>query len=365
MSLPVRAPVALLAVAGVALLSAGCRSGEAPRRAALRELVETVATGEQAAAAGAEDRLVETLVVPLVSAIGSLDQRPIEQQVRLRAALVRIERELRLQVVRLDLPPEDRRLVDEFARRHPGLTRELFDASYRVRLAAVRRVPLEPDSGAGVLLAAKVNDDDEDVIHAALQRAARLHDRVVARNLVRYVAGATAAVESGYFGAENRDLAGAVATIVFKSIRVIGLCGWRAGAPTVRAALDYFGHSPCWDIHQRAETIRILGELGDRSVAPSLYAFIDDPSPHRWRYEADDTRAGQTVGDAALFALCRLYDLQPQRFGLLTAEDDPTFAGYRRDKHRQAGHAAFRRWYQRERPAAASRPRSPANGKQP
>ncbi len=346
-----RAVCAIVLAAGVGVAGADERFDE------LREIIQVIATGDEVESAAATQELIDRVTTPLLEAIGSLESRPVAQQVRLRDALARLDRALRMRIYRLDLPAVDRTLFDRFARAYPELTLRAFDTNYRVRLAAVHHIPLEPDTGAGVLIAAKVNDEDEDVATAALKVALRLHDRVVARNLTRYIRDATATVASGYYGPENQDLAAAVATIVFHAVEVIGKADFDRGAGDVVAALRYFGRSKYWDINQRTRTIEVLGRLGDRGATGTLIDFLDDPAEHRWDRPERGPRIVQTVGDAALLALVRIYGLDPGRFGMRVSARNPDLAGYPTPETRAAGHRAFRVWYAAHRGGgAASRP---------
>lgn len=336
-----------------AALFALAHPAAADDNARLKQLVETIATGDEVESAAATEQLIELMTAPLAEAIGSLEQRSVQQQVRLCEALARLDGALRMRVFRLDLPAEDRDLFDRFASAYPELVRRAFDGNYRVRIAAVHDIPLEPDTGAGVLLAAKVNDEDADVARAALDVAATLHDRVVARNLIRYIRDATATVRSGYYGPRDQDLARVVAVIVYDSIRIIGAAGATDGAPDVIDALRYFGRTKYWNNHQRAGALRVLGRLSDRRADPTLLAFIDDENAVRWRSLGNGKRLTETVGDVAARAFMRIHNLQPADFGMSAAPDDPGFTGYLEDKSRREGRRKLLIWRKRQ---AATQP---------
>ncbi|GAG18325.1 unnamed protein product, partial [marine sediment metagenome] len=215
--------------------------------------------------------------------------------------------------------------------------------------AAVLQIPLEPNTGAGVLIAAKVNDEDEDVATAALEGAAKLHDAVVARNLTRYISDATATVAAGFYGPEQQDIARTVALFAWESIKIVADAGARESVPVLIDALRFFGRSRYWDRHQRAEVLRVLGKLGDQRAAAVLLDFLNDGSPLRWKTTEKGQRLHHTVGDAALLSLLRLYNLQPETFGMLIPTSDKGFAGYADDQSRREGHRAFRIWHQQHR----------------
>ena len=322
----------------------------------LKRLVDQVARGDEVEAAAAGERLVELITKPLVEAIGSLEARPIEEQVRLRRVLARVTGALRMRLFRTDLSPEDRKLFDTFAASYPELVERLFDGNFHVRRAAVQQVPLEPNTGAGLLIAAKVDDEDADVAATALEMAAALHDRVVARALTRYIRDATATVESGFYGPHQQDLARVVALIVARSAPVIADAGSSEGVPAISEALRFFGRSKYWDHQHRALAVRALGQLGDQRAAPVLLDFLDDPTRVRWRTVEEGKRLVETVGDVALLNLLRIYELRPEDFGLQVPAQDPSFAGFANDESRREGHHAVRIWYEqhaRQAPAAS------------
>jgi hypothetical protein len=343
--------VAILALAAAANVRAD------DDQARLKRLVDTVARGDEVEAAAAGEQLVELITAPLVEAIGSLESRPVEEQVRLRAVLARVTGALRVRLFRMDLSPKDGKLFDTFAAAYPELVERLFDGNYLVRKAAVQQIPLEPNTGAGLLIAAKVNDEDSDVAEAALEMAAALHDPVVARCLTRYIRDATTTVESGFYGPHQQDLAFVVALIVAKSTLVVADAQSRESVPAVIDALRFFGRSTYWDSHYRSLAIRALGKLGDRRAAPVLLKFLDDPARLRWRSVPDNKRLNETVGDVALLGLLNIYGLPAEDFGLYVIAGEITFAGYSNEDDRREGHRAFRIWHQQHaRQSAATQP---------
>jgi HEAT repeat protein len=324
----------------------------------LKRLVDQVARGDDVEAAAAGERLVELITAPLAEAIGSLESRPIEEQVRLRRVLARVTGALRTRLFRIDLSPEDCKLFDAFAASYPELVERLFDGNHLVRKAAVQQIPLESNTGAGLLIAARVDDEDADVAEAALEMAARLHDRVVARALTRYIRDATTTVESGFYGPHQQDLAMVVAIIVAKAALVVADAEYDEGVPAVVEALRFFGRSKYWDHYHRSLAIRALGKLGDERAAPILLDYLDHPARLRWRTIGDNERAQETVGDVALLSLLRIYELPPKDFALRVVADKETFAGYADDDARREGHRAFRIWHEQH---AGQSDRAPAS----
>ncbi|MFQ5805365.1 MAG: hypothetical protein ACE5I3_02815 [Phycisphaerae bacterium] len=329
--------------------------------AQVRRLVDKIARGDEVEAAAAGEQLIELVTAPLADAIGPLDTRPVAEQVRLRQVLARLTGALRMRICRLDLPSEDRELFDAFAAAYPELVPRLFDGNYRVRKAAVHQIPLEPRTGAGVLLAAKVNDEDDDVAGTALDVAARLHDAVVARNLTRYIRDATATVRSGFYGPQEQDLARTVALIVFRSIKIVADAEFAQSTSDLVTALQFFGRSRYWDHYQRSEVMRILGKLADTRAAPALLDFLDDPALLRVRNTQPGKRVSETVGDVALLSLLRIYGLRPEDFGLLVPDATQDFAGYADDEARRAGHRAFRIWHRQHARPPSTQARPPSS----
>ena len=333
----------------------------------IRRLVEQVARGDEIESAAARQRLIDELTQPLLDAIGTMDQRPAAEQLRVRSLLAGLASQLRIRLLRLDLPPEDRALFDQFAEVYPELTQRLFHDDYRIRMAAVNQVPLEANSGAGVMIAAKVNDEDEYVAERALLAARSLHDAVVARNLARFVTDATKTIESGFYGPESHDLARTVAIIVHRSIEVIGDAHAADGEPIVADALRYFGQSAYWDHYQRARAITALGRLGRPASTPLLLCFLDDNAIVRLGKSESGQRISQTVGDVAALSLSQIFDLKPPQFELEPMSGDPDVFGYRDNDKRRAGLRELRIWLERRgfaasQPATAPRSIPPASG---
>lgn len=351
-------------LAGAAVAVALASTAYCDDDAQLKRIVDKIAKGDVVESADATEQLIELMTAPLADAIGSLEKRSVEEQVRLREALARLDGALRTRVFRLDLPAEDLALFDQFAAAYPDLTRRAFDGNYRVRIAAVHDIPLEPDSGAGVLLAAKVNDEDSEVAQAALAAAARLHDRVVARNLTRYIRDATATVKSGFYGSTDQDLALVVSIIVYEAIKIIADADQNDALPDIIAGLSFFGRSAYWDESQRADVLRILGRLGDPRADPVVLSFVDDARNLRHQRLDNGKRITETVGDVAARALMRIHKLQPEEFGMAIAKADPELVGYFDDDARRAGHRALLVWRQQHatsQPAPASQPANAEN----
>src|SRR5262245_49044777 len=232
--------------------------------AKLNEIVERIAKGDESESAEATERMIERVIAPLTDAIGSLEKRPAAEVVRLRQALGQLSAALRIRLTRADLPEEDRKLFDQFAKQYPDLMRQLFHDQVRVRAAAVQQIPLDPDSGAGVLIARRVDDEDESVATAALDVAMKLRDKVVARNLNRWVKDVVATLRSGHYGPADSEVKMTLAIFAQRAMRVIMAARYTDAYPDLLDAFRYFA-SPGgerWYPDAVADVAMSFSELG-------------------------------------------------------------------------------------------------------
>lgn len=319
------------------------------------QLVDRIARGDEVEAAAAAEALVSELLDPLAGAIGAMQSRPPQEQLRLRAALSTLSAALRLRLFRAGLPPGDAALFDEFTARYPELARQLFDDDYRVRIAAVRQLPLAPNTGVGVLLAAKVDDYDADVADAALEAAARLHDRVVARNLTRFVRDVTETIRAGHYAPHQQDIAIVLTRFSRDAIAIIAMAGYREAAPVIADALRLHGRGPARDIFEPERVLTALASLGEPSVIPVLLDYLDDNTVLRTHAAPDGRIASERLGDRALLAIITLLGLERERFGFFSAAlENGEFVGFLDDAARQAARRDIRVWvYQHGIPASA------------
>ena len=320
----------------------------------LKQLVDRIARGSERDSADAAEQLVERLIGPVAKALGSMQSRPAEEQVRIRRALARLSAALRVRLMRTDLEEQDRKLFDAFAGRYPELVEQLFDDDSRLRLVALRRLPIEPDIGAGVLVAAKVDDPDEDVAVAALEVAAELKDAAVVRGLTRYVAGATEALKSGFYGPDDQEVAVTVALFVSRAAKILTDAGARGSVPQIAEALDVLGRSGYRAVFDTPGIALGLGELRDERAVAALLKLLPDQRRHNVKSLGPGKLLTQTHGDAALFALVRIYGLDPGAFGLRDARPKGEFFGFLTPEAREKGHRGFLKWHQAnaEKPAA-------------
>jgi hypothetical protein len=311
----------------------------------LAPLIDQVARGSDSDAEEAADMLIERVVGPLAQAIGSIESRPPEQQRRIRRAVSRIFAATRMRLFRADLPPEDARRFDEFAARRPRIAESLFDEDEQVRRAALERIPLEPGSAAGLLIGSAIIDYG-DVSDAALQIAETFHDEVMQRTLTRFVRDETARIRSGYYQGEERDYAIVFAESISQAIRILGRAGARQSVPAILEALAYFPSSPFATAFHLPGVIEAAGDLGDERLAPALIPLLDSREALRVRPSATGRAIKQTIGDASLLALLRIYGIKPEALGFEMTGEGQVHPGFSDDATRLAAHRAFRTWYE-------------------
>ena len=314
----------------------------------LRKLLEQIARGDDADGTAA-DALIDRVTGPLEAALKDLDTRPLAEQVRVQAALARIRAVLRARVWRLGLPPEDRTLYDDFAHAQPRLVDQLFDDDADVRLAALNRVPLDPNTGAGVMIAARVDDWEPKVIEQALELSGQLADRVVVRNLVRQVQDWTRTLRSGVW--QGDDLAVYRTDLGYWTAHAAGVIGrgHDPNAVTVLVgALEYYARP-----ESRSEFLQLdglvgaLGRLGDERAVPVLLSLLADPTPvSQTANQVPPGKVGeQKLGDLALLSLAHIYRIDPAALGFQGAADIWERGTFPSEPSRTRALRIFKDWY--------------------
>lgn len=325
----------------------------------LKKLVDTIARGDEADSEEAMDKLAERLVAPLSATIGSLESRPPKEVERIRAAIGRIAGAIRMRLYRADLPEGDRALFDAFQKQYPQLVRNLFDDSPLIRAAAVNQIPLDPGSGAGVLICKAVDDWSGDVADVAIEAAEKLHDPVVARGLTRYIEGTAAAIASDHYGPAQADVVTALGVYTAKAFEIVAAAGYKDGAPALIKAFAVWARPAAnrWDGHSAGQAALALGALHDERARELLTQALDDPRIANLRSMQGGPLVSQTVGDAALLALCDIYGLDPASFGVVQVPDTD-HRGFADDFSRRDGTRALRLWLSENssKPKAQRRP---------
>jgi hypothetical protein len=315
----------------------------------LKPLLERIAAGRDTTG-DAEQELRDRLLDPLMTALGDLQDRPGREQRRLDAALGRLVGALRYRVARLNLPPADLKLLDQMHAGNPTLVENAFHDSEEQRLAALRRVPLQPDSGAGVLLALKVEDASMAVRDTALELAARLGDDVVARNLARQTRRWLDLLKGDAFSPEEKVAYSILfAEWIRQGAQIVASAGNPELAPPFIEALTFFtaADRPARLIQfdQFAGDLALaLGELGNPAAQPVLEELVTYDRPYRQRAVPDFGLVSQTVGDAAMLAILRLHDAEPEDFRFMRVQAGENFWGFDSQATRAAALIQFREW---------------------
>jgi hypothetical protein len=360
---------ALLGLACGAALLAGGHDDD------LRTLVERIARAEdEDDAAEAADKLIATVIGPVAEALGAMEQRPAEEQVRVRKVLSRLGAALRVRLLRANLPEDERKLIDRFYREHPELVERLFDDDYRIRAAAVAQVPLEPGTGAAVLILAKIDDSDETVVDAALEAAGNLKDPLIARGLVRWLNAVVAAIKGGHYGPGEQDIVLALNFYAARVIQLLGEAEARDATPAVVEAVRFFSRGDYRGYFDHGVVIEALAKLGDERGAALLVEMMNDRAeggvarqPRLHHQVGPGKAAVQTLGDAALLALCRIYQIKPETLGFYVAKEPATFIGFTDEEQREAAYRAFLVWHRENgaKPSGERKPLTTQPAKQP
>lgn len=332
---------ALACVAGTAMAEEP--AGDPNEVARLHALIERIAEDRDPAGEAA-DEVVERIVRPLAAATAPLAERPIEQQMRVQRALGRVHGALRAAIYRIDLPEADRKLFDAVAQRYPSLIDDLFAEEPTRRLAALERIPLDPNSAAGVLIAAKMGDGNLDVIDAAFDKAAALGDAVMARNTARLVREWTALLDSDVPEADDTAYQIVIGNMIVRAAELLAEMDAGGHAAAVREALVVLSRPELrTDTIPLSALILAVGRLGDRAAVPLLEQLLTDQTPTLNTRPVKGRIVHQTIGDAAFLALLDVYDLSPADFGVVGGET-PAKAVFTDAEARRAAHRKLEAW---------------------
>lgn len=312
--------------------------------AELRRLIDEIAKGDTEDAHDASDRLIENVLGPLTNAIGSLEKRPPVEQLRIQKALSRLMARLKIRLARADLSEADRPLYDKFVADEPDLIEKLFDDDADVRQDAVRRIPLEPNSGSGVLLAIKIGDPDSNVAGIAIEAAERLRDDVLLRGLRHFISEATIAAKSGIFGANQGNYILTLEDRVRKCIKIIGDSKYSEALPELLETRRVLWRRELRNVYQIPVLFDALARIGDERAVEPLLEFVTEPELYLTQHITGNRQAQQTVGDTALLAIIRIYKQKPEDFGFYVDAPPSTFVGFIENSDRDAAQRAFAIW---------------------
>lgn len=349
-----------------------CGSAALADDAEVRKLVERVARGSASEAREAREKLIDGATEPLLRAIGAIDQRPVEEQRRLRGLLAGISARMGARLLRAGLPAADRVLFDAIEEYNPELVEQIFDEDPRRRLAAVRQIPIERNSGAAVLAASKLEDPIEDVAVAALEVLGSLRDEVTARNLIRFVERTTEDLRGAKYGPAEQELATSLVVFVGQSIQLLAEMKSRAALPAIIRAAEFYPRVEAYEkLAPEGEDVvgfycDVLSKIGDPGAIPVLRGWLGEKglcanalvSGGEHQKSALIT---QTRGDAAMLALLRITGQDPAEYGFQMGPEPRCVMGFVEAAVRDAAHRKLRAWFE-SRGAAASQPATASSG---
>lgn len=327
----------------------------------LRKLIDEIAKGDTDDARDAADSLIDRVLGPLTDAIGSLEKRPVEEQVRLERAISRIMARLRIRLARIDLPDAEKQLLDKLLKDEPELAEQLFDDDADARIEAVKRVPLEPNGVAGIVLALKVSDPDERVADAAIEQAERFRDPVLLRGLRHFLIEATRVAQSGVYGGAQGYLINAYEARVRPCIKIFGAAKYKEAVPEILAALPVFWRRELMNVYQLPDIFDALARIGDEQAVKPLLKMVNETDVYSSRHAPGNRTAQLTVGDTALLAAIRIFGLNPVDFGFYVESDGTSVFGFIDSADRDAALRAFALWHRdnADKPAAERKPPVP------
>lgn len=307
-----------------------------------KALVDAAARGEPQAA----DELIRTWVDPLAAAVRGADARPYAEQLRIAEALRRLTANLRMQIFVDTLPEADRALFERVRVRDAALLENLFHDDERLRLLAVERIPLEPDTGAGLLLAAKLRDWNAEVIEAALEKAKKLRDASVLRGLRDFSRDILEELRASPARIEDPYVALAYASFLDRAAAILATPAAKEDAALLREMLAIFAEPAyrSFALNLR-ETLKGYAAIAEEADAATLVRFLAADDLRRLPDLPGETPLLQATGDLALLAMCRIYGIEPAALGLRGAAEGGEL-GFVDAETRGRAYRRFQLWYE-------------------
>lgn len=327
----------------------------------LKVLIEQILKGDEVESKEATSRLADQATAALGTSLGAIEYEKLtmQQAIRLKAALEALASKLRARTFRATLPTPDRELFDRFERDYPDLTVRLFHDSEIIRRAALEQIPLDPGTGAGIMISARIDDSTEGVMGAAIELARKFKDPVLARRIAFILRDYTGAIRQGYYDAGQEDLARTIAIFIGEMIKVLVTNNAIEHAAAIADVTAFFSRSKLWDEQETAEVIRALGVWNDPGITALLLGLVDDPRLADFRVPGPAQKISQTVGDAAFLALLQINKLKPEDYGFIT-DSERGLVGFPDDKSRIDARRSFRAWLEKSRAGTTSQPTSAA-----
>ncbi|MGE3181058.1 MAG: hypothetical protein AB7N71_05455 [Phycisphaerae bacterium] len=345
-------------------VSAAAQSTDSHREK-IRELVQEIAArGERAAA----DAFLEAYLAPLEAALQQVADRPYEEQIRVVEALSRVTANLRLRVVRTELDEKDRESFDRIFSRERALVEDLFHDSDEVRMAALNRIPMEKDTMAGVLIAAKLRDWNAEITALALDKAMKLSDASILRGVRRFARDVLVMIENHGTGLSDPYVAIAYASFLDKAALILARNGDKEDTPLLLNILAQLnGEGIRRYAMELRNTVDALGAMGDERLAPVLLPLLSFGEIQRLPSLPSGQSVTRTTGDAALASLARIYGIDCAHLGMVRGDDASGVWGFVSDDDRGRAHLVFREWHREnaEKSASDRTPLAPVGERQP
>lgn len=332
-----RSAIALL-LAAIPLLAADLKQAE------LERLVQEIANTSDATAA---DALIDAYVTPLQKALATINDRPYEEQLRVAEALSRVTAHLRMRLTRQELAAEDQARFDRIAKREPRLLEELFHDHDDVRMAALQRIPLEKNTMAGVLIAAKLRDWNAEIAALALDQAIKLQDDSVVRGARTFARDALELInQGGGGGLSDPYVAVAYASFLDKAALILARNGAEEDVPLLNTIIGKLNKQPVrrYALELR-DTIDAIGAMKSAALAEVLVPLLNERDLQRLPSLENGASVTRTSGDGALVALLKIYELDPAALGMVRRDTQQTKWGFTSDEERTKAHLLFRAWY--------------------
>lgn len=318
----------------------------------IKRLLERIARGQGVEATDAADELIARITRPLDTALDAFDAETVDRQRRVQQALSRLTARIRARLYRSGLPADERALLDRFAQLNQPLIDQLFADAPKQRIEAIGRIPVEVGTGAGVAAMTGMYDHDENVVAAAFVACREYAgDESVGKGVTRFIDQAIAAHKAGHF--VDAEHAATVVIHVGEAVSVLGELKYAPGAPAAARAVRQYATSRFSSIFfiglanvvDRSFPIEALGKIGDSRAAPVLIDLLAENRITGNRSLGGGRLLERTLGDEALMALLRIFELDPRDYGFIITSDARKIAGFVDDKNRQKARNKFKAWY--------------------
>jgi hypothetical protein len=320
---------------------------EPSQRPSTEQLVQAILDGKDRDGELAFE-VVDRTLGPLLSAIDHADPQTFAQLRELDRLTTLYLTQLRLRLIRMGMPDADRRLLDDWVDLNPEQAARLLAAPLDARLDALNELPLTPGSVTGVLLVALTEDHELEIANQAFKHAAKLHDEVVARNMTRQLAKWLNRAEDESYRPDELPYRLLFLQFANQAAEILRQCEWTGSAEVLRRGLKLqmesrlpAGYDLIWNY------VLALGAVRDQAAVPMLLELLGKQRVH-WQRNLPE-HGGllvQSVGDAALISLLRIYELDPAGTEITERDvGDWSTGGFLKRKQALRVAKAFEAWH--------------------